>query len=133
MVLQQMTADWKIVGAGGGVKNAKLFCTLCPLESIDVHQPNTDKCQRFCHDKDESWCCYHHPILCGATKDSLLEEIDNMKFSIASDLEDISSSSKIKFFPNPCTPGCTTHKQSLHYLPIHDDDRDQFMDLLIDE
>jgi len=36
-----MVADWKIVSVGGG----------CTCWSSQVHQPNTELCQRFCFDK----------------------------------------------------------------------------------
>jgi pterin-4a-carbinolamine dehydratase len=39
-----MAADWKLVGVGGGVKKTKHFCTLCPIQSADVHQPNNAHC-----------------------------------------------------------------------------------------
>lgn len=38
-----MAADWKLIGVGGGVKQAKHFCTLCPLQPDDVHR-NIMKC-----------------------------------------------------------------------------------------
>ena len=42
-----MAADWKLVGVGGGMKQTKMFCTLCPLHSDNVHQPNPKLCDRF--------------------------------------------------------------------------------------
>jgi hypothetical protein len=99
---------------------------------MDVHQPNPKKYNHFCHDKDDSWCCYHHPILCGATKDSMLEKVENLKLSIAIDLKEICII-KNKFFPNPLTLARTTHKQSIHFIHLNDDDRDQYIGLLIDE
>jgi hypothetical protein len=39
-----MAADWKLIGVGGGVKQAKHFCTLCPLQPDDVHQSNEVLC-----------------------------------------------------------------------------------------
>ena len=35
-----MAADWKLVRAGGGVKKTKHFCTLGPVQSDYVHEPN---------------------------------------------------------------------------------------------
>jgi hypothetical protein len=71
-----MAADWKLVGVGGGVKNSKLFCTLCPLESNDVHVAHENLCERICRTRndDSEWRCYHHPFFCGSAKESLLEE-----------------------------------------------------------
>jgi hypothetical protein len=40
-----MAAGWKLVGAGGGVKKTKHFCTLCLIQSDDVHQPNPQHCE----------------------------------------------------------------------------------------
>ena len=70
-----MAADWKLVGVGGGVKKTKHFCTLCPIQSADVHQPNNAHCIWFWNNKADDWCCYHHPILCGDVKEELLEEV----------------------------------------------------------
>jgi hypothetical protein len=46
-----MVADWKLVGAGGGVEQTKLFFTLCPLDFNNVHQPNAEKCDSFAKTK----------------------------------------------------------------------------------
>jgi hypothetical protein len=55
-----MAADWKLVSAGGGVKNTEMFCTLCACTSSCVHQPNLQHCNRFCENKENpNWQCYH--------------------------------------------------------------------------
>jgi hypothetical protein len=61
----------------------------------------------------DNWHCYHHSILCGATKESLQQEVKELRLSIALDLE----------------AGHVTHKFSVHFEPSNDDDRDEFMDL----
>jgi hypothetical protein len=47
-----MAADWKLVGAGGGVKNTEMFCTLCACTSSCMHQPNLHHCNQFCKNKE---------------------------------------------------------------------------------
>jgi len=76
-----MAVDWKLVGVGGGVKQTKMFCTLCLLHSDNMHQPNPKLCNHFCHGRgrNEGWCCYCHDILCGATKDTLVQEVEELK------------------------------------------------------
>jgi len=135
MTTTDMAADWKLVGAGGGVKQTAMFCTLCPCHSDHVHQPNAIKCSRFCQDRmdDDNWHCYHHEILCGDVKNTLQQEMEQLRQSIALDLEEILSSSKIKLFPNPLSPAHSTHKLSAHFVPRNDDERDEFVDLLVDE
>jgi hypothetical protein len=64
-----MSADWKLSGVGGGVKNTKMFCTLCPCSSEGVHQPAETQCLRFCHERNDGWYCYHHPILCADVRE----------------------------------------------------------------
>jgi hypothetical protein len=39
-----MAADWKLVGARGGMKQTKMFCNLTVCTSSDVHKPNPEKC-----------------------------------------------------------------------------------------
>ncbi len=56
-----------------------------------------------------------------------------LKDSIASNLNKISSTSKIRYYPSPQAPACTSNKFSIHYLPQNDDERDQFIELLSDE
>jgi hypothetical protein len=58
-----MVAEWKLVGAGGGIKSTEMFCNLCSCTSSDVHQPNKDHCDRHCSSKDADWHCYHHSML----------------------------------------------------------------------
>jgi hypothetical protein len=43
--LAGVAADWKLVRAGGGVKKTKHFCTLGPVQSDYVHEPNEELCQ----------------------------------------------------------------------------------------
>ncbi len=75
-----MAADWKLVGAGGGVKTTEMFCTLCACTSSDVHQPNATNCGRFCaHREDENWKCYHHPIACNEYRENLRNEVEELK------------------------------------------------------
>jgi hypothetical protein len=69
-----MAADLKLVGTGGGVKRTKHFCTLCPIQLDDVHQPNPQHCERFCNGHEADCHCYHHAILCGSVKQELLQE-----------------------------------------------------------
>jgi hypothetical protein len=59
-----MAADWNLAGAGGGVKQTKMFCNLCTCPSSDTHQSNPEKCDRICHEHedDPSWMCCHHKI-----------------------------------------------------------------------
>ncbi len=35
-----MAADRKLVGVGGGMKQTKMICTLCPTHLDNMHQPN---------------------------------------------------------------------------------------------
>jgi hypothetical protein len=104
-----MAADWKLVGVGGGVKKTKHFCTLCPIQSADAHQPYNAHCIRFCNNKADDWCCYHHPILCGDVKEELLEEVATLKSRILSDLELLSRYNKIKC-PTSHSVSCPTDK-----------------------
>jgi hypothetical protein len=62
-----MAVDWKLVGAGGGIKNIEMFCNLCSCTSFDVHQPNEEHCDRHCSSKDADWHCYPHFMLCHGT------------------------------------------------------------------
>jgi hypothetical protein len=119
-----MAADWKLV--------AKHFCTLCPLQSADVHQPNAEHCECFCSGKPNDWRCYHHPILCGDVKEDLLHEVATLKSRILSDLELLSRYSKIKC-PTSSTVSRTTDKRSIHFCPLDDDSRDTFIELLENE
>jgi hypothetical protein len=57
-IITDMAVDWKLVGAGGGVKKTKHFCTVCPLQSDDAHQPNAEHCDRFCSERGDDWKCY---------------------------------------------------------------------------
>ena len=127
-----MAADWKLIGAGGGVKKTKHFCTLCPLQSADVHQPNAEHCQRFCSGKPDDWCCYHHPILCSDVKEDLLQELATLKSRILSDLELLSRYSKIKC-PSSNAVSRTTDKRSIYFCPQDDNSRDTFIELLENE
>jgi hypothetical protein len=86
-ITTDMAADWKLVGAGGGVKKTKHFCTVCPLQSDDAHQPNVEHCDRFCSERGDDGQCYHHPILCSNVKEELLQEAEMLKVSIQLDLE----------------------------------------------
>ncbi len=115
------------------MKQGKHFCTLCPLQSDDVHQPNEEWCQQFCQEKEDDWCCYHHSILCSDVKEGLLAEVEQLKVSIAADLEGIGKNSKIRYYPNPEAPACRSSNSSIHFAPQNDDDRDVFIDLLTDE
>ncbi len=67
-----MAADWMLVGAGGGVKKTKHFCTICPIQSDDIHQSYPEYCERFCNERGEDWFCYHHPVLCSDVTGELL-------------------------------------------------------------
>jgi hypothetical protein len=86
-ITTDMAADWKLVGAGGAVKKTKRFCTVCPLQSDDAHQPNAEHCDRFCSEHGDDWQCYLHPILCSNVKEELLQEAERLKVSIQLDLE----------------------------------------------
>jgi len=66
-------------------------------------------------------------------KDTLVQEVDELKRSIALDLEGILSCSKIKYFSNPSSRAYYSYKYSIHFRPSNDDERDQFIDLMIDE
>jgi len=78
-----MAANWKLVGAGGGVKNTKMFCTLCTCTSTDVHQPNATKCSRFCvHVEEEGWCCYHHPTAAREVREGLEQAVEELRLNI---------------------------------------------------
>jgi hypothetical protein len=66
-------------------------------------------------------------------KSRLVAEAELLKDSIASTLNEISSTSKIRYYLSPQAPACTSNKFSMHYLPQNDDERDQFIELLSDE
>jgi hypothetical protein len=129
-----MAADWKLVGAGGGVKNTEMFCNLCSCTSSDVHQPNEEHCDRHCSSKDADWRCYHHSMLChGTSKEQLLAEVEQLKQSINSDLLEIERRSKIKYYSNPSQ--CLQHNfnKSIHFQPTNSNEEEQFISLLMDE
>lgn len=44
MFTTDIAVNWKNVGARGGVKNTKIFCTLCACTSSDAHQPKDTTC-----------------------------------------------------------------------------------------
>jgi hypothetical protein len=128
-----MAADWKLTVVGGGVKQKQLFCTLCPLHSDNVHQPNPVKCQQFCHNKPDDWNCYHHDIICEGTKETLQSTMQELSESISLELDELLRDSKIKYYPNPATPARLTNKYSIHFTPTNSDETDDFVDLLVDE
>jgi len=134
-VATDMAADWKLVGAGGGCKNTEMFCTLCTCTSSQVHYPNDEKCCRFCsaHSNDPNWHCYHHPIMSSDTSAEINEEIRRLEQSILSDLEKVERESKIKYYSNTLIRARTKSNMSINFLPRNDDERDAFIDLLMDE
>ena len=62
-----------------------------------------------------------------------MEEVERLKVSIAADLQDILSESSIVYYPNQETPARSTNKRSIHYVPLNDDDKDEFIDLITNE
>ncbi len=129
-----MAADWKLVGAGGGVKNTEMFCTLCACTSSDVHQPNQTKCSRFCSGHhDPHWKCYHHPIVCNEVTDDLKREVEELKNLIRGDLEVIEHRSIIRYYVNTPKVACARLSRSIHFQPSNQDEKDDFLDLLMDE
>ena len=128
-----MAADWKLVGADGGVKKTKHFCTVCPLQSDDAHQPNVEHCDRFCSERGDDWQCYHHLIISSDVQEELLQEVERLKVSIQLDLEIVSQRSKAKYYSNPSSHAQLSNKHFIHFIPMNDDDRDAFVDLLADK
>jgi hypothetical protein len=95
-----MAADWKLVGAGGGVKQPEMFCNLCTCASSDVHQSNPEKCERICHEcrDDPSWLCYHPPIFCNAEyREQYYQEVEELKQRLNANLKDLATKSKIRY------------------------------------
>ncbi len=128
-----MAADWKLTGVGGGAKQTQMFCTLCPLTSDCLHEPNPSLCHRFCHGREDGWCCYHHDILSGEVKDTWLQQVEELKESIALDLADIIANSKVKLIPDLRSPARNTNKLSIHFIPRISDEKDEFIELLTEE
>jgi hypothetical protein len=62
-----------------------------------------------------------------------LAEVEQLKLSIAADLEGILKNSKTRYYPNLTAPACKSNKCSIHFAPPNDDDKDAFIDLLTDE
>jgi hypothetical protein len=130
-----MVADWKIVGVGGGCKTTELFCMLCACRSSQVHQPNTELCQRFCFDKmdDPQWRCFHHPVASSTCAKEVRKEITTLQASLRADLDVIERSSRIIYAANPNAISRTTDSLSIFFTPRTDDDKDEFIDLLFAE
>jgi hypothetical protein len=76
---------------------------------------------------------YRHPILCSDIKEELLKEAERLKVSIEFDLEIVSQRSKIKYYSNPTSHAPSSDKHSILFIPMNDDDRDAFVDLLADQ
>lgn len=130
-----MAADWKISGVGGGCKSTEMFCSLCTCPSSEVHQPNAELCDRFCSDQvgNPNWRCYHHPIASPTCSSDLQEEINRLKARLLADLEIIEQRSRIKYDANPNAVSRTTNPRSIFFTPRNDDEKDDFIDLLINE
>jgi len=130
-----MAADWKLVGVGGGCKTREMFCTLCTCQSSEVHQPNAELCERFCSNRrgDPDWKCYHHPIASPTCATELQEEINTLAASLHADLQSIENNSKIMYESNPNAISRTTDSNSIFYVPMSDDEKDDFVDLLFSE
>ncbi len=130
-----MAADWKLVGTGGGVKNTEMFCTLCARTSTDVHQPNSTKCDRFCSqdDDEEDCCCYHHCIATRELREGLEEEVEQLRQNIQADLDGIERNSKIRHYVNTPMHVMRTSPNCIYYQPSNQDEKDDFLELLMDE
>ena len=131
-----MAADWKLVGAGGGVKQTEMFCNLCTCASNDVHQPHAEKCDRFCsqHQDDPDWVCYHHPIFCNNEyRERFHQEVEELKQRLHASLEELNRQSKIRLHTNPTRNVQTLSKTSIGFIPTNGDEKDSFIDLLINE
>ncbi len=61
-------------------------------------------------------------------KDDLLQEVEQLKAFINSDLEVLRGHSKIKC-PSTQTVSRLTDKKSIYFVPQNDDDRDSFIEL----
>jgi hypothetical protein len=129
--LQQI---WQLAGTGGGVKNTEMFCNLCACTSSDLHQPNKNKCMLFCskHD-DPNWKCYHHPIICNEVTDDLKREVEELKNLIRGDLEVKEHRSNIRYYVNTPKEACARLSRSIHFQPSNQDEKDDFLDLLMDK
>jgi hypothetical protein len=57
-----------------------------------------------------------------------VQEVEELKPSIALDLEEILSCSKIKYFSNPSSRARYSYQYSINFRPSNDDERDQFID-----
>jgi hypothetical protein len=129
-----MAADWKLVGAGGGVKNTEMFCTLCACTSTDVHQPNDTTCTRFCAFREEpNWCCYHHPIASPEIKEGLEEQVQALRQLIHADLQEIERKSLIKYYVNTPEHVMKRLPKCIKFEPSNQDEKDEFIELLMDE
>jgi hypothetical protein len=128
-----MAADWKLVGTGGGVKNTEMFCTLCPCTSSCVHQPNPTRCERFCAHREEGWQCYHHPIATQEVKQGLEDDVRELQRSLQADLEDIEHNSKIRYYVNTPLEVARRTPNSISFEPSTQDEKDEFLDLIMDE
>ncbi len=65
--------------------------------------------------------------------EDLLQEAERLKVSLQLDLEVVVAQSKIKFYSIPTSVANSSDKCSIHFIPMSDDDRDEFIDLLADE
>ena len=88
---------------------------------------------RFRKGGEADWHCYHPAILCGDVKQELLQESEWLKVFIRSDLEQLACRSKIEYSPHRLAPSHSSDKCSIYFVPLNDDDRDEFIDLLADE
>jgi hypothetical protein len=89
---------------------------------------------RFCsgHD-DPNWKCYHHPIICNEVTDDLKREVEELKNLTRGDLEVIEHRSNIRYYVNTPKESCARLSRSIHFQPSNQDEKDDFLDLLMDE
>jgi hypothetical protein len=120
--------------SGAASKTLKCFAICALVHLVMNMDPNENKCDRFCAHQDEGWPCYHHPIMCRETTQAeIAQEVEELKQMISADLEEVECNSKVRYYVNPTVNAAKSSVSSINFEPSNEDERDEFIDLLMEE
>ena len=112
-----LASTWRGLCLGGGAKTCDMMCHCCQVRDSELVEENPNKCARWCqelHQDRPEWKCYHRDIDSESDVIDWVAEAEELKESIAGELEHIRNYSKIS---SDNAAQATRDSQSIFFEP----------------
>ncbi len=67
------------------------------------------------------------------TQAEIAQEVEELKQMIPADLEEVECNSEVRYYVNPTVNAAKSSVSSINFEPSNEDERDEFIDLLMEE